>query len=305
MPRRPLHRPAWLPVAAALVLFAAGEMICRFGLGLGDPPLYQRHGTIEYLPRPGVYRRFGHRVSINQFYMRSTPIVEAPGERRVLVLGDSITHGGSKLDDSQIATFLLPGLLAETSPGQWRVLNASCGSWGPENLLEYVRRFGVFGAGVAVIVLNNADAWDVPTFGPLGDELPTRRPLSALVEALTRYLPRYLARPAGPAPEPSQADIDRSLGALRQLVALLRERGLAVAFVLHAERSELESGPARGTILLRQTATELGVPIVETGPEMMRVGVSAAYDGRVHLTAAGQEALARVLRRAVLEAHGR
>lgn len=304
MPRRLLHRPAWRPVAAALVLLMAGELICRVGLGLGDPPLYEPHETIEYLPRPGVYRRFGHRVSINQFHMRSPPVAEATGERRVLVLGDSITHGGSKLDDSQIATSRLPALLAEVSPGPWRVLNASCGSWGPENLLEYVRRFGVFGAHVAVVVLNNADAWDVPTFGPLGDELPTRRPLSALVEALTRYLPRYLARPAGPAPEPTRADIDRSLAALRQLVALLRERGLGVTIVLHAERAELESGPARGTILLRQTATELGVPIVETGPEMMRVGVSAAYDGRVHLTAAGQEALARVLRQAVREAAG-
>lgn len=304
MERRSLQRLAWRFAAATAILLAIGECACRFALGLGDPPLYERHETIEYLPRPGVYRRFGHHVSINEFHMRSPRLAARAGERRVLILGDSVTHGGSKLDDSRIATALLPALLAEVSPGPWRVLNASCGSWGPVNLLEYVRRFGVFDASVAVIVLNNGDAWDVPTFGPLGPELPTRRPVLALGEALTRYLPRFLPRREATAPEPAPGDIERSLEALRQLVGLLRQRGTWVAIVLHAERAELESGPARGTLLLRQVASELGVPVVETNAAMLRAGVSKAYDGRVHLTAAGQEALARVLREAVVRAVG-
>jgi hypothetical protein len=301
--RRRWRRIAW-PIAALAIAAAGAELVCRFGLGLGDPPLYVPDERIEYLPKPGVYSRFGNRVSFNEHHMRSTSLTHDTDERRVLVLGDSVVHGGARLDDDQIATALLEPMLAATSPGPWRVLNISCGSWGPENLLEYVRRFGTFDARIAIVVLNNGDAWDVPTFEPLGRELPTRRPRSALAEAFTRYLPRYLPGRSTLPAEPDPADIERGLKALRDLVRLLREHGLTVVFVLHAERGELESGPGRGTLLIRRVAEELAVPAVETGPVMRRAGVSAVYDGRVHLTAAGQRALAEVLLEAVRAAGG-
>jgi len=291
-------RPVLVGAVAAVV---AGEVACRVGLGLGDPPLFVADQEIEYLPRPGVYRRFGHRVSYNAFHMRSAEVGERAqeGERRVLVLGDSVPNGGAKLDDAELATALLEGRLGR------RVLNVSCGSWGPANLLAYVRRFGWFDAGVAVVVLNDADAWDVPTFGPLGGELPTRKPVSALWEAATRYLPRVLGRGGTPAVELSPEDVEASLSALRELVGLLRSEGVGVAFVLHAERAEVRGSAARGTVLLRRTAQELEVPVVETGPAMAGAGLDRVYDGRVHLTAEGQRVLADVLAEAVERAGGR
>lgn len=286
---------------AAGVVLVGGEIICRVALGLGDPPLFVRDDRIEYLPKPGVYARFGHRVSFNELHMR-TPSAGGWGEaeRRVLVLGDSVPNGGAKLDDSEVGT----AVMQERLGAGWRVMNASCGSWGPENLLEYVRRFGTLEAEVAVVVLNNADAWDVPTFGPLGSELPTRRPILAMFEAVTRYLPRILPGRAAAEPDPSAAEVERSLASLRDLIALLRSNGVGVALVLHAEKAEPAGGPGAGTVLLRRLGEELAVPTLETGPAMSSAGVERVYDGRVHLTAEGQRVLAGVMLEAVERALG-
>jgi hypothetical protein len=289
----------------------AAELACRFVLGLGDPPLYTRDAQIEYLPTPGRYARFGHTVSYNSASMRATPELApkpAPGERRVLVLGDSVPNAGAKLDDREVGTVALQTLLNAADAGgaapaeRWTVLNASSGSWGPPNLLAYARRFGLFGADTVVIVLNDGDAWDVPTFaGSLGPDFPERRPVLALGEAFGRYLPRLLARirpsATGAPAEPAPGDLKASLSALRELIELARASGAGVAVVLHADRDELTRGPGEGTGLLEAACRGLGVPVFSTAPAMraaLKAG-SGPYDGSIHLTASGQGVLAGVM----------
>lgn len=310
-PMRRLARAAIALAALALGAAIAAELACRLALGLGDPPLYTRDPAIEYLPTPGRYTRFGNTVTYNANSMRATPDLPpapAPGERRLLILGDSVPNAGAKLDDRDVGSVKLHALLnAPADSGTWQVLNASSGSWGPPNLLAYARKFGFFGAERVVLVLNNGDAWDLPTFGPLGPDFPEHRPALALQEAVGRYLPRVLAR-FGPAPaqpaEPAPGDIETSLAALRELVALAHASGAGVAVVLHAERAELDRGPARGTTLLDAACRDAGVPVFSTA-QAMRAAIDAGqepYDGSIHLTADGQAVLARVMLEAALAA---
>jgi hypothetical protein len=227
--RRPQRR--WRRVAryAAMLLLIgllAGELFARFYLGLGNPPITITHPTIEYLFAPNQrVRRFGNRFETNSYSMRSAEFSrnkENPNELRILVLGDSIINGGALTDQDDLATELLQRDLAEWLHRPVVVGNVSAGSWGPPNLLAYVNEFGTFDADIAVFVFNSKDASDVPTFEPLDRNLfPQSKPPSALWEAVTRYLPRYLPGGAAPTDEatpPSNADKTASLAAARTLI---------------------------------------------------------------------------------------
>ncbi|MCZ6851077.1 MAG: hypothetical protein O7F17_05495, partial [Planctomycetota bacterium] len=98
-PRIRLLLTGLIIVASLFALLALVEFFARVVIGLGDPPLWIEDREIEYLPQPSKsYRRFGNRISYNAYSMRSRdfpPSKSDPAEVRVLVVGDSIVHGGS------------------------------------------------------------------------------------------------------------------------------------------------------------------------------------------------------------------
>ena len=144
-------------VASLFVLVGLLEAYARVVLGLGDPPLWMADPEIEYLPQPAKsYLRFGKRISYNAYSMRSRDFPRTkvnPDELRVLVVGDSVINGGAQTDQQALATTLLENKLAESLDRPVLVANIAAGSWGPPNILAYLRRFGLFDADVVVIVL--------------------------------------------------------------------------------------------------------------------------------------------------------
>jgi hypothetical protein len=288
-----------LVVAVALVL---SEAALRLVIGLGDPPLYEVHPTIEYLMKRGVYRRFGNLVSVNSAGMRSPESVvapPAPGTRRVLVVGDSIVNGGSLTDDSALATASLAVQLSVSTPTS--VCNISAGSWGPGNWLAFFKERGTFSASFAVLVLNDGDATDAPTFAPLGPEHPTAAPLLASWEVLSNYLPRYVPwlRPAPPIA--SSARVVDPLDDLSDGIQLLRKSGVATCAVLTPTESELSAGPGKGLLAIRARLESLGVPFVDASG-LLRSAVNrgeAPFRDGVHLTSEGQTLLAEACREAL------
>lgn len=321
-PDRAGHRRHRLRIAAVagvgvLILGLVGaELVARFVLGMGDPPLYQTDPQIEYLPVPGrTYRRFGNVVSYNSVSMRSPELPARksdPSELRVMVLGDSVVNGGSLTDQSDLATSRLPDMLRNKLGRPVVVGNVSSGSWGPPNLLAYVERYGLFDADVVVIVLNSEDPFDVPTFGPLGPDQPTRSPVLALEEAIRNYLPRYyralMQDSAAAPPTPPEIDPEHErigLAALENLIAKARSTGATVLLVHHFKLSELQSGqPEPGYHKIRELAARLGVPLTDTKEHMLpllRDG-RGGYRDNIHPDAAGQAALADVLAQQIAEA---
>src|SRR5215213_6427631 len=117
----PLRRPRWrrwgIRVGIVLVLLLiGGELIARFYLGLGDPPLMMTDPTIEYLFKPDQdCRRFGNRIKYNHYSMRSEDFPEHKSdknEQRVMVVGDSVVNGGALMDQAKLGTTLLRDRLA-------------------------------------------------------------------------------------------------------------------------------------------------------------------------------------------------
>jgi lysophospholipase L1-like esterase len=288
----------------------AAEVFARFALGLGDPPLFQKDDAIEYVLKPGTYRRFGHTIHINRWSQRS-PEIEAkksdPNEFRVLVIGDSVVNGGALLDDTEIATTLLERALTTQLNRPVRVLNISAGSWGPANQLAYLEKVGTFDADAAVIVWSSHDASDVPRFDGLRDDQPEQRPMLAVGELITRYaLPRLRRSPTA-TPAPSENAFDQAMQSAIDLIAFARSRNLPIAIVLHETRGEIEGKSDtdhsldRGRRLLKDMVTATAIPLSYTrthfAPALAKG--DTVFQDDIHPAAQGQKLLAQCLEQAM------
>lgn len=304
------NRFAAIAVALLVAVLVAGELCARWVLGLGDPPLSQAHPTIEYLFRPNQdVMRFGNHFAVNEYGMRSGPLSpwKNAGGLRILVFGDSVINGGNLTDQEDLATSLLARRLAQDLGRAVEVGNVSAGSWGPGNWLAHAREFGFFDADVVVLVASSHDAGDNPTFLPLDPSThPQRKPLFALIEGVTRYLPRFLPRRQVPAPAPSEAEIaaamGRGLADLREFLLLARAQVLHVLVVQHPERQELESGRFQpGHDAIAQVAAACRVPVIQLAPALAAAiqRGEQPYRDDIHVNEYGQKVLAEVIRREV------
>jgi hypothetical protein len=294
-------------------LLFVGEWVARHRLGLGKPPLYVADSLTEYHLKPNQnLRRFGNRIEVNAYSMRSRPLGAArpPDGPRVLVFGDSVVWGGSILDQNLIAT----EVLRHSVPAE--VGNVAAPSWGPGNWLGWSRRFGFLQATDVVLVISSHDAADNPSREPFrGDgNHPLQPPVSALAEGLERYaLPRLgirLSTPSGskldpPSAEPtSPADprVQRSLADLRAFLQLARASGAHVVVVQFANRQEAISGELQpGSRWINQLLRQEGIPSVQAGPIFRGCGpIASLYTDGIHpYTAAGQACLAKAIQQAL------
>lgn len=301
----------YLALAGALGVAAiiGTEVLARAALGLGDPPLYQPDSEIEYLLRPNqnVYR-FGNHYIVNRYSMRSEnfPPQRAPGERRVMVFGDSVLNGGARIDQSRLATEQLRSRLSQ-SGGKATVGNVSAFSWGPGNWLAYARRYGFFDADTVIVVVNDGDYGDVPSFAPLNPHThPSQRPVSALWEGATRYLPDILgtASLGAPPQQPVDSDREASLRDLKTFIEMAQQSGRKVRLVQHYQQQQLDAPqPPSGLSAFASACAERGVPVISLR-DAERKARDTAYFDDIHLNAIGQDILAEGLAAALDAAEG-
>jgi hypothetical protein len=280
----------------------AVETFSRFYLGLGTPPLYVTDPKIEYQMAPNQdVNRFGNRQLINELGMRSAPVASWGARKRVLVLGDSVVNGGNLTDHKDLATSLL-------TSDQVVFANISAGSWGPENQLAWIEKYGLLGAKEVILVISSHDLADFPSFDPLDPNThPIKAPLLAIQEGVMRYLPRYLPSldnkveqsPASEvqniALEPEQ--IERALKDLKSLTSAIRASGAELCAVQHLTQSEIAGQPEPSHELLLGIFNELNVPVYDLGnTQAWRAGGSALYRDDIHLGDLGQIQLSRALK---------
>lgn len=191
-------------LAAIAVLLVIVEMGLRLLFGFGNPLIYIPDEQIGYLLAPNQRtHRFGNRIEINQYSMRSPAITvtRSPSTLRVLLLGDSIANGGWWTDQADILSALMSIKLesaASDAFNQVEVLNASANSWCPRNELAYLQRFGTFDAQAVVLLVNTDDLFGTaPTSVPVGRDryYPSSKPSLALVEVFSRYASPYQQPP--------------------------------------------------------------------------------------------------------------
>ena len=119
---------------------AAAELALR-AMGLGDPIIYHTNTAYRYAPRPDqrVKRRRGAWVSINESGYRSTESWKKPAAFKVLWLGDSVTWGGTYIDDRETFAELSCDRIEEETSLEAVCGNGGVNAYGVDNMVSRLR----------------------------------------------------------------------------------------------------------------------------------------------------------------------
>ena len=300
-----LKRAGFCCLALATFL-VVGEMVARFVLGLGDPPLFIEDSEIEYIYAPNQDCRWrGMRIIYNNYSLRNIENLntnEVFQGTRVLMMGDSVINGGLA-DHKNLAITLVQKSLQERCTGKFQVLNCSAGSWGPGNYAAYVRKYSDFNADRIGFVLSSHDVWDVPDFRKVvgvSISYPDKKPISACSEAVFRYfVPRvtrlFLKKKTSTLEIEIQEDKDKeqiSLDALQSIIEPTRLRGADVFFIIHRTQNEWKSQKIpTGERIFRDFATKHGVPIY-----LLELDVNQDYHDDIHINNNGHRKLSNIIK---------
>ena len=297
-------------------LISLGEIFARYYLGLGTPPLSMSHPSIEYLFKPNQdLHRFGNHFLTNQYGMRSETFSRKKNsnEFRVMVFGDSVVNGGNLTDHANLATTILKDKLSKILDKNVVVGNISAGSWGPGNWLAYAQEYGFFDADIIVLVISSHDYIDNPTFQPLDKNThPTTKPISAFIEGIERYVPRYFPKISKNqnitesnsvnVAETEQfvnedKEVKRGLNDLKNFLELAKNYSNNILVFQHYEKPEIiNHNPEIGNKLIKQTCQQLGIFPISLEPyfrHSIEDGINPYRDNdEIHPNNVGQRLIA-------------
>lgn len=291
----------WIIGAGILAGLVLLEGALRLLFGFGHPLIYQADPEIGYLLAPQQQtRRFGHRIAINQYSMRSPTVSATRSEQtlRILLLGDSIVNGGWWTDQTDTISAILQQQLQREASQPVEVLNASANSWGPRNELAYLQRFGSFQAQVIVLVINTDDLFAArPTSAVVGRDrnYPDRQPPLALVEVGMRYLMKPQPMPELAAVQAEPGDrVGVNLAAIQQIQSFANQNKAEFILMMTPLKRELESpGPRDYEQKARQrlqafTQAE-SIVFVDFLPIFRELPAAAIYHDHIHLSRSGNQ----------------
>ena len=271
-----------------------GEVALRMA-GFGNPPLADPDPDIEYVLRPGNYDRFGNNINVNADRMRAPRITrpKPPRARRILLIGDSVVYGGHRLDQDETIAAQINALIAKqrSDRKQIRVLPIAASSWGPANMLAFARRYGVFEADEAWVVLSGIDLHDHPVYEDTGP-YDSAKPFCAIHDVYHAVLRRFF-RKQHPSPlknRTTEPEIDALFG-------WLRDRGLTLRFFYHRTRKEIgrPSSEAHGFERMAAVARKHGASIGFTINTENTRNTGDCFADAIHPTPEGAAVIARTL----------
>ncbi|MBD2364421.1 SGNH/GDSL hydrolase family protein [Anabaena minutissima FACHB-250] len=295
-------------VVVALVL---GEIGLRSLFGFGNPLTYIADDQIGYLLAPNQRtRRFGNRIEINEYSMRSGSIskIPVPSTLRILIIGDSIANGGWWTDQTNTISSLLMASLSHRQPTE--VMNASANSWGPRNELAYLQKFGTFQAQLVVLLINTDDLFaTAPTSLPVGRDrnYPNQKPALAYIEVWQRYVQKQQPIPEMKAVQKEPGDrVGVNLEAIAKIQELTRQNNSKFLLMMTPLLRELgEPGPRDYEIKARQRLNDFTQAQQITYIDFLPIFNShtnpqALYQDHIHLNLQGNQLVSQEIERSLL-----
>lgn len=282
-------------VAGALVLAEVGLRL----LGFGSPVLYDNRTAWGYRPLPSQrHQRIAQaRVSVNALGVRG-PEVSArrePGVERLLFLGDSVTWGGSYVDDRLLFGAVAADEIRARTGTPTEALVAGVNAWGPANLVGLVRATGGFDASIWVVTVLEDDFRREKTRiaeTPYFNVAPHLALEEAVVYGAYTVLGWYrVPRPAGDLARLGRRNLLRLAG----LADAGRRAGARVLLVWHPTEGAVvgnEPEPHREPFLALGPRT--GAAVLDLGPTYREVRTAVWVDG-MHLSVAGHRAAGRAI----------
>ena len=104
--------------------------------GLGDPIIYSTNLSYRYFPSPNqsVNRLRGSNIKINDKGLRATLEWDNNNENKILFFGDSVTYGGSYIDNEEIFSELVCYNLNKKNKKKYLCGNAGVNAYGIDNI---------------------------------------------------------------------------------------------------------------------------------------------------------------------------
>lgn len=293
--------------------FVAIELALRIIFGFANPPLYMADDTMGYrfVPNQRV-RRFGNRITINQYSMRSDNIdASRPADTlRIFIIGDSIVNGNWWTDQAHTLSSLLKNKLKQHRKTPVEVLNASANSWGPRNELAYLEKFGTFESQIIMLVINTDDLFGTqPTSLQVGKDrsYPAKKPPLALGEILSRI--------KQPQPIPGLKEIHNEKGDLigKNLTAIQNIQKVVAAnngkllLAMTPLKREVLNGPKDYELVARQRVDTLmaqqKIPYQDfLAPFQSHPSSADLYRDHIHLSPQGNTLVVETLNTFILDA---
>lgn len=305
----------WLP-GSFIFSIVLGEIILRFGLGLGNPPLVIPDEVMGYRFRENQnLRRFGNRLVYNQYSQRSEVITpeKDPDTLRILMVGDSVLNGGNRKDQTETISELWEARIRENQP-QVEILNASANSWGIGNQWGYLQQYGLFNSDVVVLQIGTHDLIQ-PT--STAESLPdTPPPRFALQEAWYDYAwprlqgklfnsssapPTLDAAAASPNPEKRQEQQFReNLEALDAIASTVRAQDTYLFVLYTPNRQDVQPDGNKPLYKAEffQHLEAANIAVVDSHEAWLQLPsetVESYFIDKVHLSVAGNDAIAQLL----------
>jgi hypothetical protein len=241
-----------------------------------------------------------------------------------LLLGDSVANGGWWTHQTDTISEIIARELrlqvqnlasdaqlgSQVNYSNFEVLNASANSWGPRNQLAYAKRFGVFGANAVVLLLNTDDFFasaPCPLVVGRDRSYPDRKPRSATLELLSRYLLPAVPTPQLAAPAATSGDVvGCNLEAIRQIQKIAVSANVEFLLAVTPKRSEFgDPGPRDWEVKARARLAELVetkkityidfLPIFNCGAELPTL-----YRDSIHLSPQGNQLVSKTISRQIV-----
>ncbi|MFI4937118.1 MAG: SGNH/GDSL hydrolase family protein [Candidatus Berkiellales bacterium] len=123
-------------------------------LGLGKVVIYQAHPIYGYSPKPNqiVSRNKNHTIKINNLGLRAEKDWDDSPTHKVLFVGDSVTYGGSYIDNSELFSALAVQHYPHLISG-----NAGVNGWGVNNVHAFIKEMAFLPAETYVSIFPEGD----------------------------------------------------------------------------------------------------------------------------------------------------
>ncbi|MGB3509863.1 MAG: SGNH/GDSL hydrolase family protein [Microcoleaceae cyanobacterium] len=286
--------------AVTLGLLGGLEISLRLIVGFGNPLTYIADDKIGYLLRPNQnVSRFGNRIKINEYSMRSASIKQLTDNSnlRIFLLGDSVANGCWWTDQDDTISEIIQRYLSEKlgDNKNVEVLNASANSWGPRNELAYLEKFGLFDARVIVLLINTDDLFaKSPSSLVVGRDrnYPDKKPPSAIAEVISRY---FFSAPKVPEIQEDGDRVGLNLEAIKKIQEIANQNNSKLILAMTPLLREVgEPGSRDYEVKTRQRLEEFtkaeNILYLDFLPIFKSVSESASlYRDHIHLSPEGNQ----------------
>jgi len=283
-----------------LVVVALAEFALRRA-GLGDPVLYyETVAPYRYAPRPNQtrLRRHGARVSIDQYGLRGTDVWDrGDAVARILFVGDSVTYGGSYIDDTDLFSARTCTALRQRFGVDAVCGNAGVNAYGTDNMAGAIRFRSPPGVDLYVVTLVARDCVRnqaaLRTFPYFSARVPG--PVPGLTEVALYLLDYWRSRLRFAPIEGQDQETTRAVASasLRQLRGALDEVATGdharVLLVYSASSWNIEHGYDDFEQFVADELLTLGFDVLETLPALREAPAPGLFHDSAHLERGGHQ----------------